>query len=215
MADRKFAHLHDAATGECVWRQGLLSHYDEHSAWPLYSEPHLLFAAGRRPHFGAASSSFAIRRRWSACSFARRPPSTRTGGWFDGLHDGVELPGGVPPRDAAGRTRCENAAPLAAMARRRGGLRGLLLVLGTAAGLEGGIRGVRVDEDCSGRQLGIQAEIPPQCVFVSSFGQPIPISLTTRQNSFATLSGISRSEREERLWGGASGFDLHLRRAHA
>jgi outer membrane protein assembly factor BamB len=37
--------LHDAVTGERLWRQRLSSHYDEHSAWPLWSEPHLLFAA--------------------------------------------------------------------------------------------------------------------------------------------------------------------------
>lgn len=37
--------LHDAATGELAWRLRLSSDYDEHSAWPLYAEPHLLIAA--------------------------------------------------------------------------------------------------------------------------------------------------------------------------
>ncbi len=33
--------LHDAATGERLFRQHLSNHYDEHSAWPLFSEPDL------------------------------------------------------------------------------------------------------------------------------------------------------------------------------
>jgi outer membrane protein assembly factor BamB len=37
--------LHDPATGERVWRERLSAHYDEHSAWPLYAEPHLLVAS--------------------------------------------------------------------------------------------------------------------------------------------------------------------------
>ena len=37
--------LHDAATGERLWRQHLSNHYDEHSAWPLFSDPYLFVAA--------------------------------------------------------------------------------------------------------------------------------------------------------------------------
>ena len=37
--------LVDAATGKLLHRQGLSSGYDEHSAWPLYREPHLLLAS--------------------------------------------------------------------------------------------------------------------------------------------------------------------------
>ncbi len=36
---------HDLATGQRLWRQELSAEYDEHSAWPLYDEPHLLVAA--------------------------------------------------------------------------------------------------------------------------------------------------------------------------
>lgn len=36
---------HDPATGERVWREELSAEYDEHAAWPLYAEPHLLLAA--------------------------------------------------------------------------------------------------------------------------------------------------------------------------
>jgi outer membrane protein assembly factor BamB len=36
---------HDPKTGERVWRIELSSNYDEHAAWPLYAEPHLLLAA--------------------------------------------------------------------------------------------------------------------------------------------------------------------------
>jgi outer membrane protein assembly factor BamB len=36
---------HDPATGERLWRQELSTDYDEHSAWPLYAEPHLCIAA--------------------------------------------------------------------------------------------------------------------------------------------------------------------------
>jgi outer membrane protein assembly factor BamB len=36
---------HDLATGQRLWRQALSSHYDEHSVWPLYAEPHLLIAS--------------------------------------------------------------------------------------------------------------------------------------------------------------------------
>ena len=36
---------HDPATGKRVWRVELSSHYDEHSAWPLYAEPYLLTAS--------------------------------------------------------------------------------------------------------------------------------------------------------------------------
>jgi outer membrane protein assembly factor BamB len=32
---------HDLETGELIWRHLLSSGYDEHSAWPIYSEPHL------------------------------------------------------------------------------------------------------------------------------------------------------------------------------
>lgn len=32
---------HDIATGELIWRHVLSSGYDEHSAWPIYSEPYL------------------------------------------------------------------------------------------------------------------------------------------------------------------------------
>ena len=37
--------LHDAATGERLCRQHLSDDYDEHSAWPLFSEPYLFLAA--------------------------------------------------------------------------------------------------------------------------------------------------------------------------
>ena len=37
--------LHDAATGERVWKQDVSANYDEHSAWPLYAEPHLFIAS--------------------------------------------------------------------------------------------------------------------------------------------------------------------------
>jgi outer membrane protein assembly factor BamB len=36
---------HDPATGERLWREELSANYDEHSAWPLYAEPHLLIAS--------------------------------------------------------------------------------------------------------------------------------------------------------------------------
>jgi outer membrane protein assembly factor BamB len=36
---------HDLATGKIVWREELSRHYDEHSAWPLYSSPYLLVSA--------------------------------------------------------------------------------------------------------------------------------------------------------------------------
>jgi hypothetical protein len=43
---------HDPATGKRLWRVELSTHYDEHSAWPLYAEPHLFvsspFRAGAR-----------------------------------------------------------------------------------------------------------------------------------------------------------------------
>lgn len=32
---------HDLATGELIWRHVLSSGYDEHAAWPIYSEPYL------------------------------------------------------------------------------------------------------------------------------------------------------------------------------
>ncbi|MCA9147357.1 MAG: PQQ-binding-like beta-propeller repeat protein, partial [Planctomycetales bacterium] len=32
---------HDLATGKLIWRHALSSGYDEHSAWPIYSEPYL------------------------------------------------------------------------------------------------------------------------------------------------------------------------------
>ncbi|MEO8493661.1 MAG: PQQ-binding-like beta-propeller repeat protein [Planctomycetota bacterium] len=32
---------HDLASGELIWRHVLSSGYDEHSAWPIYAEPHL------------------------------------------------------------------------------------------------------------------------------------------------------------------------------
>jgi hypothetical protein len=35
----------DLRTGEPRWREEVSSHYDEHSAWPIYSEPHLLVAS--------------------------------------------------------------------------------------------------------------------------------------------------------------------------
>jgi outer membrane protein assembly factor BamB len=37
--------VHDLATGKRLWRQELSRSYDEHSAWPLYAEPDLLFAS--------------------------------------------------------------------------------------------------------------------------------------------------------------------------
>src|SRR5262249_30264076 len=37
--------LADLATGKQVYRQALSKGYDEHSAWPIYREPHLLLAA--------------------------------------------------------------------------------------------------------------------------------------------------------------------------
>ena len=37
--------LHDATTGERVWKQDVSANYDEHSAWPLYAEPHLFIAS--------------------------------------------------------------------------------------------------------------------------------------------------------------------------
>lgn len=37
--------LHDAATGKRLWQHELSSDYDEHSAWPLYVEPHLLISS--------------------------------------------------------------------------------------------------------------------------------------------------------------------------
>jgi outer membrane protein assembly factor BamB len=36
---------HDVTTGKLLFREGLSKGYDEHSAWPLYSEPHLLTAS--------------------------------------------------------------------------------------------------------------------------------------------------------------------------
>lgn len=33
--------LHDLKTGELIWRRELSAGYDEHSAWPIYSEPYL------------------------------------------------------------------------------------------------------------------------------------------------------------------------------
>jgi outer membrane protein assembly factor BamB len=36
---------HDPATGKLLWRLELSQGYDEHSAWPLYAEPHLLLCA--------------------------------------------------------------------------------------------------------------------------------------------------------------------------
>lgn len=33
--------LHDLETGERIWRRELSSGYDEHSAWPIYADPHL------------------------------------------------------------------------------------------------------------------------------------------------------------------------------
>jgi len=37
--------VHDPVTGKRLWRQELSTEYDEHSAWPLYAEPHLLVAS--------------------------------------------------------------------------------------------------------------------------------------------------------------------------
>lgn len=37
--------VHDLATGNRLWRQTLSDGYDEHSAWPLYREPHLFTAS--------------------------------------------------------------------------------------------------------------------------------------------------------------------------
>jgi outer membrane protein assembly factor BamB len=36
---------HVLATGSILWREELSHHYDEHSAWPLYSSPYLLISA--------------------------------------------------------------------------------------------------------------------------------------------------------------------------
>lgn len=36
---------HDPVTGKRLWRYELSTDYDEHSAWPLYSEPNLMIAA--------------------------------------------------------------------------------------------------------------------------------------------------------------------------
>src|SRR5262249_47519321 len=36
---------HDLASGELLFREGLSKGYDEHSAWPLYSEPYLMTAS--------------------------------------------------------------------------------------------------------------------------------------------------------------------------
>jgi outer membrane protein assembly factor BamB len=37
--------LHDAATGERVFRERISNHYDEHSAWPLFADPYLFISA--------------------------------------------------------------------------------------------------------------------------------------------------------------------------
>jgi outer membrane protein assembly factor BamB len=37
--------IHDPVTGKQLWRQELSADYDEHSAWPLFAEPHLLIAS--------------------------------------------------------------------------------------------------------------------------------------------------------------------------
>jgi outer membrane protein assembly factor BamB len=42
---RNWLALHDPVTGKQVARQELSTDYDEHSAWPLYAEPHLLVAS--------------------------------------------------------------------------------------------------------------------------------------------------------------------------
>jgi len=62
--------LHDAATGERVWRQRLSNHYDEHSAWPIWSEPYLLFAAPFRGgsqlfELGVADKDVTVRTVWA------------------------------------------------------------------------------------------------------------------------------------------------------
>lgn len=62
--------LHDAATGARVWRQRLSSHYDEHSAWPLYSEPHLFFTSpfhcgAQLLQLGGAEKDLAARTIWA------------------------------------------------------------------------------------------------------------------------------------------------------
>jgi outer membrane protein assembly factor BamB len=46
----------DPETGRILWRQTLSSAYDEHSAWPLYAEPDLLFSAP----FRAGTQSFRL-----------------------------------------------------------------------------------------------------------------------------------------------------------
>ena len=67
--------LHDAATGERVWRQKLSSSYDEHSAWPLYSEPHLMVAAPFRSgaqlfKFESVDGAVAAKTIWAGKSLS-------------------------------------------------------------------------------------------------------------------------------------------------
>jgi len=63
--------LHDLETGRIVSRQVLSSEYDEHSAWPLYREPHLVLTAPFRA--GAQSlrltpdgDDVSLKRNWTA-----------------------------------------------------------------------------------------------------------------------------------------------------
>jgi outer membrane protein assembly factor BamB len=62
--------IHDAGTGAIVWRQRLSSHYDEHSAWPLWSEPRLLFASPFRSgsqlfELGGAEPNITVKPIWT------------------------------------------------------------------------------------------------------------------------------------------------------
>ncbi len=61
--------VHDLAMGKILFREELSRHYDEHSAWPLYAEPHLFitspFRAGARVYrFEDTKSGLSARSVW-------------------------------------------------------------------------------------------------------------------------------------------------------